>query len=297
MRVIDAQAVLGLNKPLGMNHTLAELRAIQVFVEKTYKGKYDVRFIAASASSNTNTTIAEVVRQYPETLVGAYLQIVPEGGRNDLWGYTSPAEIAKLAERPEIFGLNIVPPLLEMSINDPVLEQYVCIAAKKGITFMMHFSTVEGDDYTGVAQLDRFMDQYISKYPDLKVIIEHFGGLIPGQENKMLDRVRTYPDNLFLNTTGFSGELRRVGKNAAWMPRPEVQRYWLGVLSDVLDDDTVKDNAIYSSDAPWLGNRHPKFDPPHENVPVPYLTVFDQLKEAHQKQLNKNEKRVFDLEI
>ena len=295
MRVIDTHAIFGTNRPLGMFHTLDKFREIQDFIATEYPGRYDVRFMVVSASPDTNLVIAKVAEERPDIFAGAYLQVV--SAKCLPWRYTPPDEIAKLAEKPEIKGLNIVPPLVRMSINDESLDRYVRIAAKRGIPFMMHFSTLERDGLTGLEQLDKFMKQYVRRYPDLKVIVEHFGGLVQGQEDQMLARVQAHPKNLYFNTVGFTGELKRLGKHREWRPRPEEGEYWFDVLQNALKDVTVRENILFGTDYPELSNRHPEFDKPHPNEPVPYLSLFDRLSEEHQEQLDQNVREVFDLKI
>ena len=274
MNIIDTHVFYGINEAINCN--ISHFKRLR----EEYKGKgHNLNFLIVSASPETNYKIADVVKRNSEFILGAYLQIVP---RKDLrYKHTSRDEIARLMERDEIKGLKVLTSMIKTPINDKILEPYMVLAKEKDIPVMFH-CCASGADYTSYSQKKDFIKNHL----DLKIILAHFGGLNP-QFAKESMRIAEKYNNVYLNTTGMSGEIKRRDQNKdaySFTQTPEencLTETWEKMVKRAMKNNILRKKIMFGTDFGYFDN--------YSFGPLSWLAERDQ------KQIMKNPARVFNL--
>jgi len=264
MEIIDTHVFYGENKLLRFNYTLEDLMKAR----KIYEGQHNIRFIVISAYPKTNKNIADLVKDNPHLILGAYLQVQP---RTDLpFEYTPPEELSVLLERDEIKGLKIITSLVKTPINSLLLKPYIKLAEERDIPLLFHCGAT-GTEYTSYEK----NRDLIKKHPYLKVILAHFGGLNPSFIEGSLSLAKEFP-NVYLNTAGMAGEVKRYETKTHRIPyvkerctNIELRKRWLEVLREAMQDPVISYKILFGTDYPELA---------HELYPLNQLSTHDQQK-------------------
>ena len=271
MEIIDTHAYLGRNETLGFCYSIDNL------LEAKNMYKDNLRFIVVAASPQTNKVIANLAREHQEFILGAYLQVQP---REELrYSYTSPKEIASLSRSPEIKGLKLVTSLVNTSINSSLLTPYIEIAEENSLAFLIHCSAT-GTEYTSFDKIKEVAE----KHPDLKLILAHFGGLNLNYTKGSMLLARAHP-NIYLNTAGLSGEIKRYeSRNGVtpyvreWYTNLELRHCWSHVLQDSMSDSVLSKKILFGTDYPILAHQ---------------LYPLDKLASADQQKIMDNARKLF----
>jgi predicted TIM-barrel fold metal-dependent hydrolase len=280
MQIIDTHTFIGQCMPLGIDYRLEHFKRLKERVLETSSGD-DLKFMCISAVPNANSNIADVVAENPDLFLGAYLMINTRHALGEK--PTSPKEIQAYLKREEIKGLKVITAFLREPIDSPNLEPYVAIAEDFGIPILYHCSKSEKEEFTSFEQKRRL----IESHPNLKVILAHFGGLNLNYVKDSMWLARTY-ENVFLNTTGMSGEAKEYESLPNQAPR--LSKYytslagrfiWESILEYAMEDKIVRQKIIFGTDFPSHSyDIHP----------------IDKLSHGDQEQIMHNAKRLFRLE-
>ena len=120
-----------------------------------------------------------------------------------------PAEIERLLDEPYVVGIKTHPPMFQARIDDGMYDAYCEIAQRLDVPILFHFSS-KAQEYTSVSMLENVFQ----KFPNLKIIAAHFGGLKPSYMEEMV-RFAENNRNVFLNTTGMhkTGHQARIDRD------------------------------------------------------------------------------------
>ncbi|GBE20532.1 MAG TPA: hypothetical protein ENG87_00100 [Candidatus Pacearchaeota archaeon] len=275
MDIIDTHVFYEYNKLLNVNHKLKDLKEIR----EKYKGKHNIKFIVIPFSPEINKNIADIVKENSDFISGAYLTVIP---RMDLpyWRYTPPDELATLCKREEIRGLKIHTAATGTPIDSNSLLPYIEVAKEKDIPILFHCSST-GIEYTSPNKIRNLAE----KHDKLKIILAHFGGLNPDYINENLDLVKEF-SNLYLNTTGMSGEIKRYELRTdkphikIHYTNLELREKWKEVLKNTMQDPILSNKILFGTDYPDMGYQ---------------LYPLDQLSRRKQEKILKNTTTLFKL--
>jgi len=170
----------------------------------------------------SNESVAEAVAAYPERLIG-FASVDPHKG------VVARRELRRAVDELGLKGLKVLPHLVELRPNDREMYPLYEEAQILGIPVLFHSGTQfhAGTKIKYCRPID--IDEVAVDFPELKLIIAHFGW--PWYEEAMAVCQRN--PNVFFNIAG-------------WAPRhiPEfVIRYM---------DRVLKDKALFGSDYPLL---------------------------------------------
>ncbi|MBK5093430.1 MAG: amidohydrolase [Actinobacteria bacterium] len=170
----------------------------------------------------TNEVVAEAVRQNPDRLIG-FASVDPHKGR------AARRELRRAVEQDGMKGLKLLPHLIELPVCDKLIYPLYQEAHELGIPVLFHMGTQfhTGTKLKFCRPLD--VDEVAVDFPELKLIIAHFGW--PWYEEAMAVTHRNL--NVYFNIAG-------------WAPKriPEfVFKYMNG---------PVQDKALLGSDYPLV---------------------------------------------
>jgi predicted TIM-barrel fold metal-dependent hydrolase len=170
----------------------------------------------------SNDLVAQTVSKYPERLIG-FASVDPHKGKDGV------KEFERAVGELKLRGLKLLPHLLELDINDPMIYPLYEAAQDLGVPVLFHTGTQfhAGTKIKYCRPL--FVDDVAVDFPRLKLIIAHFG--YPWWE-EALAVVRRNPF-VYFNIAG-------------WAPRyiPE------GVIR--LADTALTGKVLFGSDYPLL---------------------------------------------
>ena len=285
MKIIDTQAMYG--PLLNEGFTLDNLRFMKKFFDTQGNHTHDLKYFIVGTNPDLNPLMADVVKDNPDLLLGAYLILAPYASPPDSpfeYRETTPKQIEKLAKRSEIIGLKVPTSLLGLDIDDPALDPYYEIAGKAGIPVLNHCSSDDFEENTSDAKIrDR-----LERNPGVNVILAHnLGGLRQSELGYRKNFLRDY-SNAFTNTTAMTGELRRLDKTTGLLAPSTHSDIHSAIMEyDLLAsmaDGQLNKKYLWGTDFPWL------LDVKRA------LTLFEKLPEDAQHQFLENAKRVFPLE-
>jgi len=173
----------------------------------------------------SNEMVAEVVRANPDRLIG-FASVDPNKGAAAL------KELRRAVEQDDMRGLKLVPHLCEIQVNEPVMYPLYEQARDLGIPVLFHMGTQfhSGTKLKFCRPID--VDEVAVDFPDLKLIIAHFGW--PWYE-EALAVVHRNP-NVYFNIAG-------------WAPKRIPDIVWSCMKGP------VKDKALFGSDFPLVSRK------------------------------------------
>jgi len=169
-----------------------------------------------------NDLVADAVRQYPDRLLG-FASVDPHLGQ------AAADNLVDAVTNKRLVGLKIVPNLIELYANDSKLYPMYEIAREHKIPVLFHTGTLF---YTGVRLKygqPLPIDDVATDFPDLKIIMAHFG--FPWFFESMAIAERN--PNVYFNIAGWKPK---------YIPK-DVIRYLNGPL---------RHKALFGSDYPLL---------------------------------------------
>lgn len=212
--------------------------------------EYDIRFLIIPALPENNRYIADVVGNNRDLFDGAYLHIVPT--ENHFLNQTQISEIEELIEDKGIIGGKIIPPLYERSINDPILDDYIMPFTQRGLPILVHCSGSK-------SEYDSPHRKYglLKRHPYQKFIFAHLGGLNISKIMETVSLAEQF-ENLYMNTTGISGELRRIGfdrgKGKLYVKKHEKNSRIMKEAEQIILDifQRIPNRILFGTDSPFL---------------------------------------------
>jgi len=173
----------------------------------------------------SNELVAETVRNNPDRFIG-FASVDPNKGR------TAVRELRRAVTQDNMKGLKLLPHLIELNANDRRMYAVYEEALDLGIPVLFHMGTQfhTGSKLKFARPLD--VDEVAVDFPDLKLIIAHFGW--PWYEEAMAVAHRN--PNVYFNIAG-------------WAP---------GRIPDFVFSymrGPVKDKALFGSDYPLISRQ------------------------------------------
>jgi hypothetical protein len=277
MHLIDTHTFFGKNEVYGLDYSLSDF----YLAREMFGGGGCLKFVAVSVSKRTNHLIPDVVRSNDDLFCGAYLIVLPPYGCVPKEHSTSQEEIgAILADDKDkaVRGLKFINFICGIANDSERLFPYIEMAEEYDIPFMFHCSST-GSEY-GSPKTSRLIAE---RFPGVDFIFAHLGGMDPDffEENKALARGM---DNVYLNTTGSCGRIRRVPKGQTTLPKEELdlahRQYWGSRIEKIMQDACISQKLLFGTDYPYLS---------WDSYPL------DILDESQIDQLNRNAQAAFRL--
>ncbi|MBI2085893.1 amidohydrolase family protein [Candidatus Daviesbacteria bacterium] len=251
---------------LGKSEVIAVLRSTSPYFKR--KEHSDTHFLVMPFEARFNTAILRQVSRNPRFL-GMYLMFNPNEALQ-FWTQADRVEnIAALMERDYVVGLKSLPSFYRIRMNDPRYFPYYETARQHGMPVLLHAAS-SGQDFNS-AEMTR---EVLDRFPDLTIILAHFGGLYPEYMAEAVKLAEECP-RLYLNTTTMHqiGGSRRVSdagvrvtimgsENDTEAMKREAFDIFMGLCK------TRPEQILYGSDLGW--------NPPEESS----LWPVDQVSEA-----------------
>jgi len=109
--------------------------------------------------------------------------------------YTDINELKQATKHPYVVGLKAHPPISDIPINSAKFFPLYEHASETGLPLLVHCSA-SGEKYSSA----KMIEEVCSSFPDLKLILAHFGGNNSVYMKRAVDLTEKY-QNLYLNTT------------------------------------------------------------------------------------------------
>ncbi len=250
MELIDTHTFYGSNEICGINYTVSVFHQQQ----KAISPQGRVRSIAVSVSKRVNHEISEVVVNNQDVFCGAYLMVLPFGGGVPEDHSTTPSEIEQIIKNDHvgaIKGLKFINVICGLENDSEHLLPYFDIAQRYSLPFMFHCNS-QGTEYCSPQKNKRLA----SKFPGVDFILAHLGGMNADYIEQNL-RLAAAVQNIYLNTTGSCGRIRRVSPgDARKIPKEQIdygfRQYWGKCIQDAMDDPLVAKKLLFGTDFPYL---------------------------------------------
>lgn len=140
-----------------------------------------------------NELVADAVKQYPDRLIG-FAGIDPRKGKMAI------KELRRAVEELGLRGLKILPHLHDVRPNDPIMYPIYEMAQKLSIPVLFH----SGTQYHKGTRLrccrPIYLDDVAVDFPDLPLIIAHFGWPWVGEALALAMR----HENVYINVAGWA---------------------------------------------------------------------------------------------
>lgn len=162
-------------------------------------------FLTIAFESKDNRKLLEKVRSHKK-LIGCYLICNPNPNLTQIpqSECDNPEVVEVLAGEKGVVAMKSIPSFYQVPLNHPWYFPYYAIAQDGGIPFMLHCSS-SGSDYSSAAMVE----EVVKKFPNLKLILAHFGGLNPVYMRKAVELARRY-DTIYLNTTAIDPDIEQI---------------------------------------------------------------------------------------
>ncbi|MBT4935418.1 nucleotide sugar dehydrogenase [Candidatus Woesearchaeota archaeon] len=201
--VIDTHTFFGTSERFGVKDHTSDYFSQSHFT--------NTRFFTIPFDSSQNKDVVAMVQQ-DEKFLGCYLLFNPNNTM-DMWREDSdaPWAIDKLAQNDHVVGLKSFPSLSHTPLNDPKYFPYYELAIRHDIPVLLHCSA-SGSDYSSA----HMIRQVCTQYPNLKLVLAHFGGLNVEYMQKAVALAKEFP-NIYLNTTALDPDrVKRQVSNASY---------------------------------------------------------------------------------
>lgn len=162
-------------------------------------------FLTIAFESKDNRKLLEKVRSH-KRLIGCYLICNPNPALKQIpqSECDKPSVLEALVQEQGVVGMKSIPSFYQVPLNNPLYFPYYAIAQDAGIPFMLHCSS-SGSDYSSAAMIE----EVVKKFPELKLILAHFGGLNPSYMKKAVELASCY-ENIYLNTTAIDPDIEQI---------------------------------------------------------------------------------------
>lgn len=164
-----------------------------------------INFLVMPFSAKDNLTVVGKM-QADSRMLGSYLMFSPNEA-SDLYVPEDGVEyIEMVAGQEYVVGMKTLPSMFRIPMNDRRYDPYYRLAERKGLPVLEHAAS-SGKDYDSPDMAVEIME----RFPNMKLILAHFGGLHPRYMEAAAVLMDRYPQ-LYLNTTGLDqiGRQQRV---------------------------------------------------------------------------------------
>lgn len=207
---------------------------------------HNTLFLTIAFESKDNRKLLEKVRNHAK-LIGCYLICNPNPALAQVpqSECDKPDVVEELVGENGVVGMKSIPSFYQVPLNNPLYFPYYAIAQDSGIPFMLHCSS-SGSDYSSAAMIE----DVVKRFPRLKLILAHFGGLNPPYMKKAVELACRY-ETIFLNTTAIDPHIEQIqvsisdyshAKIAKTLERDQI----LGVFLEAAD--IIPDRILFGSD-------------------------------------------------
>ncbi len=114
----------------------------------------------------------------------------------------------RTVQHPNILGLKFHPPLVDTPLSDSRVHPFYEVASEAGLPLLVHCSA-SGTKYSSASMIE----EVCTRFPDLKLVLAHFGGNNPEYMRQSVDLAERFP-NLFLNTTAIDPHRKKFRVDA-----------------------------------------------------------------------------------
>ncbi len=195
--IIDTHAFLGKSRFFGVPNS-----TYPYFKEQEFK---NLHFLVIPFRATSNFGVLKKVSRDPKFL-GMYVVFNPNEESPLRTASDSIGKIGSLFEWESVVGLKSHPSFFQIRMSDERYFPYYKAAQKQKLPVLLHAAS-SGQDYNS-AEMTR---EVLERFPRLKIILAHFGGLNPKYMEEAVKLAQEFP-NLILNTTTMDqiGRQRRV---------------------------------------------------------------------------------------
>jgi predicted TIM-barrel fold metal-dependent hydrolase len=211
----------------------------------------DTFFLTIAFESKDNRKLLQKVSGHAK-LIGCYLICNPNPNLKQIpqSEFDQPAAVEALVREKGVVGMKSIPSFYQVPLNSPLYFPYYAIAQEAGIPFLLHCSS-SGSDYSSAAMIE----EVARKFPKLKLILAHFGGLNPPYMKKAVELAQRY-ENIYLNTTAIDPDIEQVQVSIQDYSHARVQkRLERGHIIDIFLEATelIPDRILFGSDLGYYG--------------------------------------------
>jgi predicted TIM-barrel fold metal-dependent hydrolase len=246
-------------------------------------------FLTIAFESKDNRKVIEKVSQHNK-LLGCYLICNPNPQLKQIAQseYDEPSVVEALVQQKGVVGMKSIPSFYQVPLNNPLYFPYYAIAQGAGIPFMLHCSS-SGSDYSSAAMIE----EVVKKFPRLKLILAHFGGLNPVYMRKAVELASRY-ENIYLNTTAIDPEIEQIQVSISDYSHAKVTKTL--ERNEILDAflagaEIIPNRILFGSD---LGYYQPSN---YSRWPVTELPVEKQMRIFYENPVNLFGKRLLGEKI
>ncbi len=155
--------------------------------------------------------------------------------------------LEKLTEEKHVIGFKSMTSLSGIPLNNPFYYPYYTLSSETGLPMLVHCSS-QGADFSS----SEMIKDVCKKFPNLKLILAHFGGLNSEYMKKAVENAEEF-SNLYLNTTGLdqNREKRITDKDGRVMILAPVETSeWRQEKLEIFLDayEKIPDKILYGSD-------------------------------------------------
>lgn len=196
-KIIDTHAYLGGSPIFAVPKTMS-----------SYFGKDEfsnTRFLVMPFEACFNAAVLRQVAR-DHRFLGMYLMFNPNEALRFWTEADRVVNIEKLMARGYIVGLKSLPSIFGIRMDDPRYFPYYQAAEQHGMPVLLHAAS-SGQEFNSAEMTRRVLDSF----PDLRIILAHFGGLHPRYMEDAVKLAEGY-SRLYLNTTAMHqiGNQRRI---------------------------------------------------------------------------------------
>ena len=176
-----------------------------------------------------------------------------------------------LEENPnKIFGLKFHPKQLNLAANDKLYEPYLELAQKEKLPCLFHSGSEHYSNPQNIYEMAK-------KYPDVKVVIAHWGAEEGGNYDKVTDII----------IESVKTKNSKVYADISWVDCNNVEKPNLKKIITRLKEENALDRVMFGSDAP-LGRFGQKGEKDSSHLKA-YTKTIDDIKNMIKKEFSSSE--------
>ena len=243
-QLIDTHTYFGSNRQFTVDIKPERHRKLQEKIIESHG--YSPKFLLMAYSTEGNFLLPGIISDNPDLFLGGILQFNPNRSFEKIFEYTSPVELEKIIKSGLIVGLKLHTSATKIRVDCEDLDEFSRLAIDHEIPMVFHCAAT-GQDFSHPDYFRRLKD----RHPDLRIVCAHYGGLYEEYIPQYVKLVDEFPD-VYLNTAGLSGEIRRWDFDADppslfYKQNPE---RWSDLFLDSIVG--IEDKVLFGSDYPEL---------------------------------------------
>lgn len=211
------------------------------------------RFLVMPFEARSNAAVLRQVTRHPRFL-GMYLMFNPNEAHQFWTEADKFKSIEELMTRRYVVGIKSHSAIFRIRIDDPRYFPYYQAAQRHGMPVLLHAAS-SGQDFNSAEMTRRVLDSF----PDLKIILAHFGGLRPKYMEEAVKLAEECP-RLYLDTSAMHqiGAQRRVNNTSLSRETVETDPREIAAMKKATLDifvgfsRTKPQQILFGSDLGWL---------------------------------------------